>query len=218
MWFRLTIWKTWWVIHWTRTYQAEPASMPHVVYQQIYVQHYVQNSTYSCGSSTIWKYLLVYSALSVTAIMIGTVKYAWAYAASIKASRNMFENVMSRVLRAPLRWLDTVPNGRILNIFTADFSVIDSRLINDFAEFMFTLLEMLGITIAGIIVTPIMIIFAATSLSLAVMIGSKYLSGAREVKRLESIAKSPILELFDCVRAGIGTIRAYDCSERYIYR
>lgn len=154
----------------------------------------------------------------MSAVIIGTVSYAWAYAASIRASQVMFNNVLSRVLRAPLRWLDTVPVGRIFNRFTADFSVLDSRLVNDIADFLFTLLELLGIWIAGFLVSPIMIIFAGLSVSVVVMIGRRYLRGAREVKRLESIARSPILDLFDCVRAGIATIVAYDQAERYIER
>lgn len=189
------------------------------MYQQTYRQRYVQGSTGRQGSDTVWQYLAVYVVLSVSAVVIGTAKYAWAYATSIRASRVMFDGVLSGVFRAPLPWLDTVPVGRILNRFTADFSVLDSRLVNEIAEFLFPLLELFGISIAGFLVSPIMIVFAGLSTGVAVMIGRRYLSGAREVKRLESIARSPILvELFDCVRAGIATITAYDQAERYINR
>ncbi|KAL8998124.1 MAG: hypothetical protein Q9169_002745 [Polycauliona sp. 2 TL-2023] len=167
--------RTWWVAHWTRTYQTEHAvsTPPHVVYQQMYVQQYVHISPNPHDSDPIWKYLAVYAALSATTIVIGTAKYAWAYAASIKASRNLFDDVMSRVLRAPLRWLDTVPNGRILNRFTADFSIIDSRLVNDLTECLFSLLEMLGISIASILVSPIMVVFAAMSMGVGSVIGTR---------------------------------------------
>lgn len=203
---------------WTRDHQTESISVSGFLYQQNIPQGYLQTSTDKYESDPRWLYLAVYVALSVTAVLIGTAKYAWAYKASVRASQVLFDNVMSRVLRAPLRWLDTVPIGRILNRFTADFSVLDSRLVNDVAEFLFTLLELCGISIAGFLVSPVMIVFAGVSVGVAVMIGTRYLSGAREVKRLESIAKSPILELFDCVRAGLGTIRAYDEVERYVNR
>ncbi|KAI4117408.1 MAG: hypothetical protein LQ345_002349 [Seirophora villosa] len=209
---------TWWVSQWTRDHQTESISVSGFLYQQNIPQGYLQTSTDKYESDPRWLYLAVYVALSVTAVLIGTAKYAWAYKASVRASQVLFDNVMSRVLRAPLRWLDTVPIGRILNRFTADFSVLDSRLVNDVAEFLFTLLELCGISIAGFLVSPVMIVFAGVSVGVAVMIGTRYLSGAREVKRLESIAKSPILELFDCVRAGLGTIRAYDEVERYVNR
>ncbi|KAL8957976.1 MAG: hypothetical protein Q9193_004876, partial [Seirophora villosa] len=166
----------------------------------------------STGGLVLW-------VLAAIFFLGGTcVELVRAYKASVRASHVLFDNVISRVLRAPLRWLDTVPVGRILNRFTADFSVLDSRLVNDIAEFLFTLLELYGISIAGFLVSPVIIIFAGVSVGVAVIIRTRYLNGAREVKRLESIAKSPILELFDCVRAGLGTIRAYDEVERYINR
>ncbi|KAL8702180.1 MAG: hypothetical protein Q9201_004535 [Fulgogasparrea decipioides] len=43
-------------------------------------------------------------------------------------------------------------------------------------------------------------------------------SGAREAKRLESNAKSPIFEQFGSALAGIGTIRAYDKADAYVDR
>ncbi|KAL9633394.1 MAG: hypothetical protein Q9204_003414 [Flavoplaca sp. TL-2023a] len=157
--------------------------MPHLMYQETSWQVYIENQVGYHSPDSVWPYLIGYIALSMSVVIIGTVRYAWAYGASIRASSVMFKNVLSRVLRALLRWLDTVPVGRILNRFTADFSVLDSRPVSDIAEFLFTLLEFL----------------------------------AREVKRLESIARSPILDLFDSVRAGIATIVAYDQAERYIH-
>lgn len=156
--------------------------------------------------------------LSISLIVVGTAKYAWAFSASIKTSQVMFDNVMYRVLRAPLRWLDTVPVGRILNRFTADFNVLDSRMVRDLAMFLYAFLDLLGISIAGFIVSPIMILFAAILMSTAAFIGTRYLSGALEVKRLESVAKSPILEQFGSVLAGVATIRAFGKVEEYIDR
>jgi ABC-type multidrug transport system fused ATPase/permease subunit len=43
-----------------------------------------------------------------------------------------------------------------------------------------------------------------------------YLAGARQVKRLESTAKSPIFEFFNATLAGVSSIRAYERSSDYI--
>jgi ABC-type multidrug transport system fused ATPase/permease subunit len=45
-----------------------------------------------------------------------------------------------------------------------------------------------------------------------------YLTGAREVKRLESNAKSPVFEQFGSALTGVGTIRAFDKCDTYITR
>lgn len=130
----------------------------------------------------------------------------------------MFEKLSYTVLRAPLRWLDTVPVGRILNRFTADFNVLDSRVANDLGFTLYEILEVAGIMVAGLIVSPLIIIFACALLSTAIYVAYLYLAGAREVKRLESNAKSPIFEQFGSALAGIGTIRAFDKTEEYIER
>ena len=166
----------------------------------------------------MWHYLIIHVGLSISAIVIGTGKYALAYTASVRASRIMFDSVSYTILRAPLRWLDTVPVGRILNRFTADFNVLDSRVANDLALFLSMLLDLIAISIASFIVSPLMIIFAAASMIVALLVAMKYMDGAREVKRLESNANSPIIELFVSTLAGVSTIRAFDKVEEYIDR
>ena len=130
----------------------------------------------------------------------------------------MFEKMSFTVLRAPLRWLDTVPVGRVLNRFTADFNVLDSRIANNMGFSFYTALELLGITIAGIVVSPFVILFAVVLTCVAVYISMLYLRGAREVRRLESNAKSPVFEQFGSLLSGVGTVRAFDKTEEYIRR
>lgn len=55
-------------------------------------------------------------------------------------------------------------------------------------------------------------------LVICVHIALRYLPGAREVKRLESNAKSPVFEQFGSALTGVGTIRAFDKTDTYITR
>lgn len=45
--------------------------------------------------------------------------------------------------------MDTVPLGRILNRFTADFNVVDSRLSSDIAFGAHNLFRLIGVIVAG---------------------------------------------------------------------
>jgi hypothetical protein len=45
--------------------------------------------------------------------------------------------------------MDTVPLGRILNRFTADFNVVDSRLCNDMSFGAGNMFRLVGVIIAG---------------------------------------------------------------------
>jgi ABC-type multidrug transport system fused ATPase/permease subunit len=55
-------------------------------------------------------------------------------------------------------------------------------------------------------------------LGICIHIGRLYISGAREVKRLESNAKSPVFEQFGSALTGVGTIRAFDKCDVYVTR
>jgi ABC-type multidrug transport system fused ATPase/permease subunit len=166
----------------------------------------------------LWLYLGVYVGLSVVSCGFGTLRYYTILLASVRASRNLFTQLTYAVLRAPLRWLDTVPVGRILNRFTADFHLIDSRIGYDMGFMLFHMLEILGIIVAGVLVSPFLIVFAIILLAVCLQLATRYLAGAREIKRLESNAKSPIFEQFGTALAGIATIRAFCKAETYVQR
>jgi ABC-type multidrug transport system fused ATPase/permease subunit len=159
---------------------------------------------------TINYWLAVYFGIAAAIIVEGSLRYLWVFFGSLKASRVLFENLTYAVLRAPLRWLDTMPLGRILNRFTADFTQVDSIQAYNFAFCLYNFMVVLGIIVAAVFVSPIIILFAIVLLSICTWYGAYYLLAARQMKRLESTAKSPVFELFSTALAGIGTIRAFD--------
>ncbi|MCJ1322534.1 hypothetical protein MMC15_007883 [Xylographa vitiligo] len=214
----LILGRSWWVSLWTRSYNTESLFAQHHFYQQLPRQGSSDIEAQTMSSGNTWYYLGIYVSLSITIVIIGTLRFFITFLAAIRASRIMFEKLSYTVLRAPLRWLDTVPVGRVLNRFTADFNVLDSRIANDMAFFCYQVLELFGIMVAGLIVSPFVLIFAFGLMGIAFFVAIRYLTGAREVKRLESNAKSPIFEQFGSALAGVGTIRAFDKTEEYIER
>ena len=163
-------------------------------------------------------YLGVYLAISLMASAVVCIKIYMVSAGALRASKTLFEEITFKVLRAPLRWLDTVPLGRILNRFVSDFALIDSRFAGDLQYFMTGVLNVAGITIAGLFVTPWMTLpFAALGVLCFSYIRT-YLQGARDIKRLEASAKSPIFELYGSALMGLATIRSFDKTDDYLQR
>lgn len=167
---------------------------------------------------SVWYYLSVYFGLSLASSILGGLRYGLVFVAAIRASRNLFNELTFAVLRAPLRWLDTVPVGRILNRFTSDFNMIDSRLAYDGAFMTYNVFVVLTTTIAGAVVSPTILLFSIIPMFVCYHYSSKFLAGAREVKRLESNAKSPVYEQYGTALTGLGTIRAYSKAQTYIER
>ncbi|KAI9171700.1 ATP-dependent bile acid permease [Paramyrothecium foliicola] len=163
-------------------------------------------------------YLGIYIALAGTSAVIGTLRFLWSFVMSLKASRIMFNNILHTVLRTPLRWLDTVPVGRILNRLTSDFDTIDNRITLDLGLLFWNVLGLAGICVAAALSSPYILPLAFVLVIFGALIGRKYMAGARPMKRLESNAKSPVFELFNAALAGMSTLRAFQKSQVYTDR
>ncbi|KAL9596849.1 MAG: hypothetical protein Q9219_005519 [cf. Caloplaca sp. 3 TL-2023] len=219
----LVLGRSWWINVWTRSYQSESVMVQQTGHNQYQHLHLAQSGdsnflTQTPVNGELSFYLGVYVGISVLICLCGTWRYYIVFMASLKASRSLFDKLTYSVLRAPLRWLDTVPVGRILNRFTADFAVVDSKMGNDVGFMMYQVIQLFGIISAGFIVSPYMLLSALGLLILCSFVALRFLVGAREVKRLESNAKSPIFEQFGSALAGVGTIRAFAKTDVYIDR
>ena len=212
----LSLGRSWFIGIWTRANGTRSALFQTSSHSQhIDTQRVVGFRGHGCDLNS---YLGIYLGLSVALCVMGTLRSFLIYMRSIRASKEMFEAMTYTVLRAPLRWFDTVPVGRILNRFTSDFESIDSRLGSYMAALGHGLMQTIGIVIAAVFVSPWILVIAIVLLSACTWLTSWYIVGAREVKRLESVAKSPIFELFGSTLTGLGTIRVFDRTALYVDR
>ena len=172
----------------------------------------------SSSEQVLWAYVGVYLGLSILICFLFVVKFYSVLAGSIKASRVLFEDFSNAIFHAPLRWLDTTPTGRLLNRFTADFNVIDESMADGLGFFLNQVLQLGAILVAGILVSPLVILFAGILLSICAYLATLYLPGTRDVKRIESVTRSPIFEQLESAMVGIGTIRAFGMTDVYVQK
>jgi ABC-type multidrug transport system fused ATPase/permease subunit len=147
----LTLTRSWWIKIWTSSSEHAKDRMMHIM---LSYSTQTQFFTAEPSASTLaidnelgnlGFYLGVYIAISLVSITVGAARVYFVYRGSLGASRRVFTEMTYSVLRAPLRWLDTVPTGRILNRFTADFQNFDSQLSLNFAYLAAIFLEVIGI-------------------------------------------------------------------------
>ena len=163
-------------------------------------------------------YLRIYIAIALGGGIFGVLRILWILVMSVKASKALFRKILYTVLRTPLRWLDTVPVGRILNRLTSDFDIIDNRLTMDLAFVFWQMMNIAGICVAATLVSPYALILGFSLLAAAMLIARKYIGAARPVKRMESNSKSPVFEIFNAALAGVTTLRAFRKTGVYINR
>lgn len=149
------------------------------------------------------------SALTVVQTLI-----LWIFC-SIEASRKLHERMANAIFRSPMSFFDTTPTGRILNRFSSDIYRVDEVLARTF-NMLFVNLAKSGFTLAVISVsTPAFVSFIIPLSLTYYFIQRYYLRTSRELKRLDSVSRSPIYAHFQESLGGVTTIRAYRQQQRF---
>lgn len=169
----------------------------------------------SSGEPPDFFYLGIFVALSLASTVLSMVQLGLVYIAALKAARALFEDMTSSILHAPLRWIERVPTGRILNRFVGDIEKVDGYLADDIFIIMLCSFNIITVVATVGLVSFWMLIPAALLIAAALAVTFLYLPGAREVKRLDSTAESPIVDTLTSVLAGLATIRSFKREEAY---
>lgn len=115
-----------------------------------------------------------------------------------------------------MSFFDTTPIGRILNRFSKDVDIIDAVLPMSIRFWIMMFFNVIAVVVVISYSTPI---FLSVVLPLAIvyyLIQKFYVATSRQLKRIESITRSPIYSHFSETITGQSTIRAYNEVERYI--
>ncbi|XP_019419725.1 PREDICTED: ABC transporter C family member 2-like [Lupinus angustifolius] len=157
---------------------------------------------------------LIYAALAFGQVMVTLTNSYWLIVSSLRAAQKLHEAMLHSILRAPMVFFHTNPLGRIINRFAKDLGDIDRSVapfVNMFLGQLFQLFStfiLIGIvsTMSLWAILPLLVLFYGAYLY--------YQSTAREVKRLDSISRSPVYAQFGEALNGLSTIRAYKAYDR----
>jgi len=169
------------------------------------------------SNEQIGLYLGVYSffgvLVSVFVICQSIITYV---VCGISAARTLHNGLLQNIMRAPMYFFDTTPLGRIVNRFSKDQNVVDEVLPRTFQSYIRTLFNVVGILAIISFSTPYFLIAIIPLGLLYFYVQRYYLATSRELKRLESVTRSPIYSHFSETLSGIATIRAYSHQTRFI--
>ncbi|KAK4047906.1 hypothetical protein OIV83_005089 [Microbotryomycetes sp. JL201] len=168
------------------------------------------------ASHDVTYYLEVYALVSLLAVVIGTLQYYVLYMGSLRASDRLYRRILHAILRAPLRFFDTQALGRLLNRFSKDFENVDAALPDHLGR---TLICGLGVlTTLGVVVSvaPFFLIGFAVILVVYLRYARLFAKTARELRRLDSVSKSPLYSIYGEAIAGVAVIRAFGASKKFM--
>ncbi|KAG0273355.1 hypothetical protein BGZ95_010821 [Linnemannia exigua] len=153
-------------------------------------------------------YLTGYGILILAFVIMDVfVNYMSEVVCGIQASTTIHNRLITRVLRLPMSFFDTTPMGRIVNRFSSDMAAIDSQLpeeCNDLLSFT-TLIAASLLVIAYS--TPAFLFFFPPLVFAYVVVQDYFIKTSGALRRLQSVAKSPLYQHFSETLAGVSTIR-----------
>ncbi|XP_060863090.1 multidrug resistance-associated protein 1-like isoform X2 [Metopolophium dirhodum] len=170
-----------------------------------------ENDSKKCMHLTVYGLLgfgQVFSSIaSSITLLLGT----------ILASEKLYKLVNARIFKNPLSLFDTTPIGRILNRVSKDIDTIDNILPEMIESFKHILVSIIGTLIVISYSTPI---FTAVIIPIAIIyciIQRFYIATSRQLKRLESVSRTPIYSHFRETVTGASSIRAYGVESKFIF-
>ena len=132
------------------------------------------------------------------------------------ASKTLHKNMIKQVLGAPLYYFESTPIGRLVQRFSKDLDQIDQQLPGSFGQSIASILNIIAAVFTISLVTPTFTIIMIPILTVYVIITNYYRNVARELKRLDSISRSPIFSHFSETLGGLAVIRSFLRQKMFI--
>ncbi|KAK8584710.1 hypothetical protein V6N13_138661 [Hibiscus sabdariffa] len=159
----------------------------------------------------------------------------------LKAAVQVHNTLLNKVINAPVQFFDQTPGGRILNRFSSDLYTIDDSLPFILNILLANFVGLLGIAVVLsyvqvfflLLLLPFWYIYSklqvdmkslVPELSISIMIDTRLMgkndfetrSTSRELRRLDSVSRSPIYASFTETLDGSSTIRAFNSEDYFL--
>uniref|UniRef100_H0VI28 ATP binding cassette subfamily C member 2 n=1 Tax=Cavia porcellus TaxID=10141 RepID=H0VI28_CAVPO len=132
------------------------------------------------------------------------------------ASKILHKQLLISVLHAPMRFFDTTPTGRIVNRFAGDISTVDETLPQSLRSWLMCFLGIISTLVMICMATPIFVIVIIPLGIIYVAIQVFYVATSRQLRRLDSVTRSPIYSHFSETVTGLPVIHAFEHQQRFI--
>ncbi|XP_063922502.1 multidrug resistance-associated protein 1 isoform X5 [Zophobas morio] len=136
--------------------------------------------------------------------------------ASLNAASEIHKGLLLNIFRQPMSFFELIPVGRILSRFSRDLGGLDEELPFNCYEVIESSCIVLGTLVVISYTTPIFISVIVPIGILYYFIQRFYVATSRQLKRLESVSRSPIYSHFGETITGVQAIRAFREQDRFI--
>ncbi|CAF5002192.1 unnamed protein product, partial [Rotaria sp. Silwood1] len=161
-------------------------------------------------------YLYVYLGLVIGTWLMAIIRADYFFHIILRGASVFHDCMLKGVLYSSLRFYESNPVGRILNRFSKDQQVIDELLPVTFFDTIQSLTMVLGSIVIIGISNPWALLILIIIIPMLLWLRRIYVRTSREIKRLESVSRSPIYALFSSSLSGLMTIRTFEVENHFL--
>ncbi|KAI3321698.1 P-loop containing nucleoside triphosphate hydrolase protein [Xylariaceae sp. AK1471] len=161
-------------------------------------------------------YLAILALIGIAGAVLALIRDLWLFFGSLTASWKLHNRLMTAVSRAKFKFFDVTPLGQLMNRFSKDLEAVDQEVAGVAIGVMACAMGIIITVILIAAITPGFLIAAVFITALFVFVAMFYLRASRDLKRLESVNRSPLFQQFGETLSGVTTIRAYGDERRFI--
>ncbi|KAG0037107.1 hypothetical protein BGZ83_003537, partial [Gryganskiella cystojenkinii] len=182
----------------------------------LWLKYWIGTSQEELAKSTVL-FLSVYTALTLIFVLAYVVYiYLVLAVARIRASEYFHRRLLETMVRLPMSFFDTTPLGRIINRFSSDCYSLDESLPWKFQDLIYLAQSVLVTLLVITFTMPSFLFILPGLVVLYYMIQRYFVCAARSLKRIRSVALSPIYQHFDETLNGVTTIRAMSIQDQFV--
>lgn len=159
-------------------------------------------------SFTTYECMYIYGGLIFGVVVITLLRGFLFLKTCMHASKVLHDRMFNCVLHATMQFFHNNTSGRILNRFSKDIGTMDEWLPRNMLDIVQHGLVVLGILAVILVVNPVLFPAVIVVAIIDVLVLKLYLRPSQDLKRLESINRSPVFSHLTSTLTGIVVIRS----------
>uniref|UniRef100_A0AAY5EJZ7 ABC-type glutathione-S-conjugate transporter n=1 Tax=Electrophorus electricus TaxID=8005 RepID=A0AAY5EJZ7_ELEEL len=156
----------------------------------------------------------VYGALGFAQAIFGTTVAI--SIGGIMASRQLHLELLRNVLRSPMSFFEATPSGNLLNRFAKEIDAIDCMIPDGLKMALGYVFKLMEVCVIVLLATPFAAVIMLPLALLYAFVQSFYVATSCQLRRLESVSRSPIYTHFNETVQGASVIRAFGEQRRFV--
>ncbi|ETV85322.1 hypothetical protein, variant 1 [Aphanomyces astaci] len=169
------------------------------------VHHPISPPTFARG-------LVVITAINIVAVAARSFLFAYG---GLRAANALYRRLVHRLVRAPLTFYDITPVGRILNRLGGDTYGVDESLPFILNIFIKDAADVCGTLVILVLTTPAVFLVLGPLTIVYFALQQWYRPTSRHLRRLDAVAQSPLVMMFQATLDGLPILRGLKCEPQW---